>query len=536
MGNSESWNCKGRTLRQLRRGSVLLAVAPMLFVLLFDSSVLADGKPEESQIVFSEYFKMDNPREAAELLRKHAISQGKNLDAPLWVPSKYKPEAPLRQIPVWSGSIDTERPNQKFAQEMEQLVRHGAGNETVICVLQFHVEMSLNDIIVLMQKDVQIYDSLRGFAFVVSVKARQVGFLMDEPQITWIGLYEPSYKYRSDDIREGLWPLAVVSLDGDRAEFRQDLARLGITGIRYMPSLHLYGFLADSNVIDDLAHLWWVKRIEQTTRWIEEDSARGSREGSDNEGGGPVLAGGRSDKSHIVYSEYYKMDNPVEAAELLRKRAIELGRDLDAPIWVPSKYKPTKRVVGPHKVLVPSGTIDTDQPNDTFAQDMEQVVSDGTGNQTVICIVQFHEEMSLNDLIALMRENIRIYAPLPGFAFVVALKAHQVNPLMAQPQIAWVGAYKVSYKYRSDEIREGVWPLAAYSLDGDRPEFREDLTRLGIVDIHYSKWRDGYSFRADSSIVGKLAELWWVKQIKQSRGAKLYSETDTMRPERENLQ
>ena len=78
--------------------------------------------------------------------------------------------------------------------------------------------------------------------------------------------------------------------------------------------------------------------------------------------------------------------------------------------------------------------------------------------------------------------------------------------------VRWMGRFEPTHKYLKRKIPLNPIAIDAWSLAGDRPEFREDLRELGATAILYRP--DGfYDFKMDRATSFRLAELWSVYKI-----------------------
>ncbi len=148
------------------------------------------------------FFRMDNPRDAAKALRDHAARNGIPLNArpSIGKPQvqKEKPRKPPPELIHFFNKLEiTPAPGVEISlsKRANSLVSKSRGAEKIVAVLQIQGDMSMGEIIELLDADVKVYELVGRAAFIVKLPASSVPFLQTRPYVRWIGEYQSAYKY-----------------------------------------------------------------------------------------------------------------------------------------------------------------------------------------------------------------------------------------------------------------------------------------------------------------------------------------------------
>jgi hypothetical protein len=226
----------------------------------------------------NKFFEMDDPREAAAALRKHAQQRGISLDDYEDLPAlTVESEAPVSKRPqglirVFNGTefapdAGIERSLQS---KTEQIASEAAGDPYIVAIIQTQGNMKMGEIIELLEADVKIFESTGRNAFIVRLPISSVQMLSARPYIRWIGEYKPVYKYASVPSESMNPHVSIYIFGGDRPAYRSDLQLMGIEVLEYDSTIVSYDVIMDISMFSEVAELWWVKGIHREPEAVPE--------------------------------------------------------------------------------------------------------------------------------------------------------------------------------------------------------------------------------------------------------------------------
>lgn len=143
---------------------------------------------------------------------------------------------------------------------------------------------------------------------------------------------------------------------------------------------------------------------------------------------------------------------------------------------------------------------------------------------TKVAIIQFKGELTMGELIDLLDSGVKLHESIGEAAFLARLPQDALPLLQAKPYVRWIGEYRAEYKYRASAVLSpGARPEAQiYSLDGDRPEFRADLARLGIPVRSFDEVTQSYNVILEAGRLPEVAgKLGWAKVLEKPHDIRL---------------
>jgi hypothetical protein len=207
-------------------------------------------------------------------------------------------------------------------------------------------------------------------------------------------------------------------------------------------------------------------------------------------------------KEGIRLSNYWEISDPAVAGQKLLDDAERYGYDIDA---LPGNGQ----YDGP--IRLPSGRL---SPNEPDSATVATLKSELTGLSKPVCIVQLRRWISLRELATLMKAGAKVIGKMPPVSYVALLPTEAVDDVVALEFVRWVGRYRAEHKYDPDWNFLADEEVLVESLVGRRPEFRDDLARIGARSI---QWRQSYySLRLDPALILRVCDLWWVEQVSQA--------------------
>jgi len=236
----------------------------------------AQRQPKSMGRVFDlqQYYEMDDTRAAADALREHLRVNGLSLNTSEQnrlvrvldsnAPAKVGRKTPNELIHVFNGSEFAPAPGleSSLASRVQQMVDEKTAEEKIVCILQIQEQMTLGDVINLLELGVKVYDPIGRRGAIVRLPASVIDELRTRPYIRWIGEYKPEYKYDPVPSTSRKPGALIYPLGGDRPEYRADLQQLGITIRGYDSIAGFYDVILDVSRFGEVASdLWWIKGI-----------------------------------------------------------------------------------------------------------------------------------------------------------------------------------------------------------------------------------------------------------------------------------
>ena len=209
----------------------------------------------------------------------------------------------------------------------------------------------------------------------------------------------------------------------------------------------------------------------------------------------------------------FEMEDPYRAAAVLKE--LKARGEIRDKNTIKSLAPEDRQRIRPIKNITVFNRRNLDPTPGVEPELLEQSMREGNEKQGPkrTIILQIKAEMSLDDAIFLLGKGVRIYEPLSRGAFIARTPVSSIKDLRSLSVIRWVGEYKSEYKYSSEQavsVKPGAF---VFALEGDRPEFRDDLQNLGLEIKTFDTTNRFYVVSADYEKFPEIAELWWVKGI-----------------------
>jgi hypothetical protein len=237
-----------------------------------DPSAAAEERPSAWDL--TRFLANDDPLEAARLLRQHVAENGMSLEA--LEPSynsdhgenghgKGSTRAEGTLVHCFNGTEFRPVPGVEggLAARASALVESDNPEEQLTCIIQFQGAMSLGDVVSVLEAGARVYDRVGGRSYIVRLPAKSVDLVRSRPFVRWIGDYGSEYKYVSSPSKSRMPGAYVYPLGGDKADYRADLARMGIDVVSYSAVTGTYYVILDTSRLRDVAGLWWVRGISK---------------------------------------------------------------------------------------------------------------------------------------------------------------------------------------------------------------------------------------------------------------------------------
>jgi Subtilase family/FlgD Ig-like domain len=216
----------------------------------------------------------------------------------------------------------------------------------------------------------------------------------------------------------------------------------------------------------------------------------------------------------IDMEQYLRIDDPKEAARVLLEESRLAGLDVD------------QRPQSPPRETVFLGGISrqVDKKDRSMADRASSLVMSGKPDTPIICVLKMSRELTIRETADLMAMGVRLYRSIPFYAYIAEVTADQATRLRGIIPLESMSELKPEDKYPTSRRFESKYPIAVYSLVGDRSECRNDLKQLGgevigagTDGLYHHKW-EAYSVRIDPKRIPEIAALWWVQMINQANG------------------
>lgn len=210
-------------------------------------------------------------------------------------------------------------------------------------------------------------------------------------------------------------------------------------------------------------------------------------------------------------TKYYGASDPKRAADELEKYAITNGCDLD---WIAPTQLNIYKGYEPFRISTARRTfIPTQVADDEFRSELTRLQRQGRGDSALICILQTNRHLSLRETISLLRSGVTIYEAISDFARIVKIPVDTALGLLNAPCLGWIGEFKGTDKFAPPDEFSSDQGCYVESFEGDKPEFRSDLKRLGVEVLYYFPAKQTYMVTAGRSRYFDIAALWWVREI-----------------------
>ena len=212
------------------------------------------GKPDRDQTIRKLIYESGDPKTAAKELLREAQRRGIDIDL----------RTKVRGGPIMfdSGPFYPQSEDTIFVGAMRERALTSPDTETVV-VLYCSRSVSLRELASIMDMGVRLLYQA-GSGLIASARPGLVEGLCRLPFVTWVGAYEPHFKYSEKDLREGQMTVRVHSLFASKPAFVDDIQRVGGKVLRHVEKdrWHYYVVEAQSDVVRSLAELEWVRSID----------------------------------------------------------------------------------------------------------------------------------------------------------------------------------------------------------------------------------------------------------------------------------
>jgi hypothetical protein len=217
-------------------------------------TVRKDQEKQKRKYDLNKYFRMANPKEAAQQMVRDAEADGIDVDR---TPQNWFEPTPV-DFP--SGPENPKMDNREFLRRVAQdTILTPVGESEAICFFQCRRTMSVREWSTILSLGVKIYSTLGGGCFIARMPISQIEVLAEQPAIGWCDFYLPRYKYRHDLPAGEDVSFLIHSLAGRSAEFMSDLTSVGVVVESSWPGG--YQVRMPTSSVEKIAQLWWVKEI-----------------------------------------------------------------------------------------------------------------------------------------------------------------------------------------------------------------------------------------------------------------------------------
>jgi hypothetical protein len=184
------------------------------------------------------------------------------------------------------------------------------------------------------------------------------------------------------------------------------------------------------------------------------------------------------------------MDDPREAARALREYASQHGW-----LGVARTERPANALNDKPKppddlgIHLPSGQalVLEDGIDARLAKKLERSATAADDGELVVCIIDFTRQPNLDEVIQILEDGSRVLMPLGRRGIIVRLDKRVVKVLASRPYVRAVAEYRPDLKYPQNPSMSRRPGAFVYTFDGDKPAYRADLARSGVV---VSWWND----------------------------------------------
>lgn len=196
--------------------------------------------------------------------------------------------------------------------------------------------------------------------------------------------------------------------------------------------------------------------------------------------------------------------SPENSAALLRA----LINTLQPPLRTSQSF--TKAVT---EIALRGGTI---APDSGVDEPLAAIV-DTAGTLPVLCLIQFYDEVTLRDLLALYEAGATTYRSGVKNAIVATIGANDVSVVASVPAVRWIGKYEVHYKYspaRRQRILNHPGELFhIFLFRDDVPGFRDSLIAIGVAVLNYDSPSRSYKVRMQPDQFDNVIALGFVEEV-----------------------
>ncbi|HET6462587.1 MAG TPA: hypothetical protein VFH33_02205 [Candidatus Krumholzibacteria bacterium] len=216
----------------------------------------ADWVPQPCQVDIKYYFKFDDQREVARMLRK-ACSRCM-MDVSWTVPAD-------STLLLGCGAVVPDKSDHALADQARSLMKRRHPDQELVFVLKMTRYPTLEEFVHFMEMGVRFYREIPHYSYVVRADASTVAELEGMKPIEWMGSLKVEQKYRADYKFDPDWALSLSIVPSDTTSLRSDIESLGGT-VLSMCGDCFFGEVAvriDLARLKEVASLWWVLLITQ---------------------------------------------------------------------------------------------------------------------------------------------------------------------------------------------------------------------------------------------------------------------------------
>lgn len=167
----------------------------------------------------------------------------------------------------------------------------------------------------------------------------------------------------------------------------------------------------------------------------------------------------------------------------------------------------------PYTITLPFGVIMPWEIGEFFLVRLKDLEDAGYGESMVVVIVQTQEELYWEEFLERYAGRIYdaiFYGGVGPCSFLVAMPVTTVLDLLVDTGIRWAGEYRPVYKIEPGGRNQTFY---VRSLEGDRLEFRRDLSDVGLDVISYDARTGEYTVFSTIDLYEDVAGLWWTASV-----------------------
>jgi hypothetical protein len=210
----------------------------------------------------------------------------------------------------------------------------------------------------------------------------------------------------------------------------------------------------------------------------------------------------RPPRDWTLHKLIYESEDPKAAAKELLRAARQRGIDIDMRTNVDSA-----------PIMFPSGPFYPQDGNTAFVNEMRERAATSPEEESVI-VFYCDRSATLREIAGIMDMGVRLLHHF-GRGRVALVRPGMVADLCQLPFVTWVGRFEARYKYREDDLRDGVLMARVHMLYEPSHAPGEDIQHAGgrvLRHVEKDMW-NYYVVEARSDAIRALAELDWVRSI-----------------------
>lgn len=219
------------------------------------------------------FLKMDNPQEAAKALREHANKKGIKLSSHERKPKYKKPRGRAKQTPdnlirLFNGRqfIPTEGLDDALSVRVQKTKKESRDKKKIVCILQIQDDMTMEEVIELLEFNVKIYEPIGRKTFIARLPASAIDSLSNKTYVRSIKEYKPEYKYKAFGFSADKVMVFIETFDGDKPEYREYLQANDCIVLGFVGNSKTYCAVLNPSVLLTITEEWWVKAVYECPR------------------------------------------------------------------------------------------------------------------------------------------------------------------------------------------------------------------------------------------------------------------------------